>query len=80
MVKEFYANAISDGDKLKCWVRGKDFTVTPFYLRIVLNINWPVFRQPSVYDDLNPEEDLLRETFGDCLEFSPNGESISVSS
>ena len=22
MVKEFYANAISKGDKLKCWVRG----------------------------------------------------------
>ena len=39
-----------------------------------------MFRQPSVYDDLNPEEDLLWETFEDCLEFSLNGESISVSS
>ena len=29
MVKEFYANAIYDGDELKCWVRGKEFTVTP---------------------------------------------------
>ena len=36
MVKEFYANAIFDGDELKCWVQGK---VTPSYLAIILNIN-----------------------------------------
>ena len=36
MVKEFYENAIFDGDELKCWVRGK---VTPPYLAIILNIN-----------------------------------------
>ena len=27
MVKEFYANAISEGDELKCWVRGQNFTI-----------------------------------------------------
>ena len=79
-MKEFYANAISKGDELKCWVRGKDFTVTPSYLSIILNINWLVFWKPPVYDDLNSEEDLLRETLDDSLEFSPNGKSISVSS
>ena len=51
IVKEFYANAISDGDELKCWVRGKDFMVTPSYLSIILNINRPVFRKPPMYDD-----------------------------
>ena len=61
MVKEFYVKAISEGNKLKCWVRGQHFTVTPYY-------------------DLNPEEDLLRDTLGDNSEFSPNGKSISVSS
>ena len=80
MVKEFYANAIFDGDELKCWVRGKDFTVTPSYLSIILIINQPVFRKPLVYNDLNPEEDLLWETLEDSLEFSLNGKSISVSS
>ena len=80
MVKEFYAGAIYNGDELKCWVRGKDFTVTPSYLVIILNINRPVFRKPLVYDDLDPEADLLRETFGENLEFSPNGKSISVTS
>ena len=39
MMKEFYANAIFDGDELKCWVQGKDFMVTPFYFAIILNIN-----------------------------------------
>ena len=39
MVNEFYANVIYDGDEMKCWVKGKDFTVTPSYLAIILNIN-----------------------------------------
>ena len=39
LVKEFYANAIFDGDELRCWVKGKDFTVTPSYLAIILKIN-----------------------------------------
>ena len=26
LVKEFYANAIYDGEELKCWVRGKERT------------------------------------------------------
>ena len=80
IVKGFYANAIYEGDELKCWVRGKDFMVTPSYLAIILNINWPVFRKLPVYDDLDPKADLFRETFKENLEFSPNGKSISVSS
>ena len=80
MVKEFYVNAIYDGDEMKCWVRGKDFMVTPSYLAIILNINRLVFQKPLVYDDLDPEADLLRETFKENLEFCPNGKSVSVSS
>ena len=78
MVKEFYANAISEGVELKCWVRGQNFTVTPYYIANILCINQPTFPKPPVYDDLNPEEDLLRETLGANLEFSPDGKSISV--
>ena len=80
MVKEFYANAISDGDELKFWVRGKDFTMSPFYLAIILCINQPMFPKPPIYDDLNPEEDVLRETLGENLESSSNGKSVSVAS
>ena len=80
MVKEFYAKAISEGDELKCWVRGQNFTATPYYLANILRINRPMFPKPSVYDDLNLGEDLLRDALGDNLEFSPNRKSISVSS
>lgn len=80
MVKEFYANAISGGDELKCWVRGQYFIVTPYYLANILHINRPMFPKPPVHDYLNPDEELLQDALGENLEFSPNGKSISVSS
>ena len=64
LVKEFYANAIVEGDDLKCWVWGKTFFVTPTFLVEILHINKPMLRKPPVYDDLYPEEDLLREALG----------------
>ena len=79
-MKEFYANAISKGDDLKCWVREESFSVTPVYMAEILRINRPMFPKQSVYDDLNLDEDLLRDSLGDNLEFSPSGKSISVSS
>ena len=78
MVKEFYANAIVEGDELKCWVRGKSFSVSPVYLANILHINQPMLATTPVYDDLNPDEDLLRETLGRNL--AQTGNSISVSS
>ena len=80
LVKEFYANAIVEGEELKCWVHGKTFSVAPAYLAEILYINRPLLRNPSVYDDLYSKEDLLREALGKDLEFSPNGNSINVSS
>ena len=35
--------------------------ILPSFCAIILNINWPVFQKPLVYDDLDPEVDLLRE-------------------
>ena len=57
MVKEFYANAIFEGDEPEWWVKGR----TPTYLANILCINRPMFPKPSVYDDLDPEQDLLWE-------------------
>ena len=79
-MKEFYANAIVEGEELKCWVRGKTSFVTPAYLAEILHINRPMLRNPPVYDDSYSEEDLLWEALGKDLEFSPNGNSINVSS
>ena len=40
----------------------------------------PIFTTPLVYDELNPDEEVLREALGDNLEFSSIGKSISVAS
>ena len=80
MVKEFYANAIVNGEEIKCWVRGKSFLVTPVYLAEILHINWPILPIPPVYDKLNPDEEVLKKALGANLEFSSNRKSISVAS
>ena len=54
--------------------------MSPVYLADILHINRPMFVTTPVYDDLNSDEDLLRETLGRNLEFSQIGNSISVSS
>ena len=80
LVKEFYANAIVEGEEIKCQVRGKRFSITPVYLADILHINRPILPIPPVYDELNPDEEVLREALGANLEFSSNGKSISVAS
>ena len=54
--------------------------MTLIYLVEILHINQLMFTNPLVYDDLSPDEDLLWDALGRNLEFSPNGNSISVSS
>ena len=80
LVKEFYANAIVEGEELKCWVRKKSFLVSPAYLVKILHINWPMLQHSPIYDDLCPDEELLKEGLRQDLEFSSNGNSVSVSS
>ena len=78
MVKEIYVNAISKGEELKCWVRGKSFLVTPVYLAEILHINQPIFTNLPV--ELNSDEEVLPKALGDNLEFSFNKKSVSVAS
>ena len=54
--------------------------MTTIYLMEILHINWPMFPKPPVYDELNPEEEVLQEALGDYLEFLSNGKSVSVAS
>ena len=58
----------------------KSFSVKPVYLAEILHINWPMFNKPPAYDDLNPNEEVLREALRDSLKFSPNGKLVSVAS
>ena len=59
MVREFYANAIVEGDELKGWVKRKSFSVSPIYLAKILHLNRPMLATTLVYDDLNLDKDLL---------------------
>ena len=46
LVKEFYANAIVEGEELKCWVKRKSILVSPVYLAEILHINRPILKNP----------------------------------
>ena len=54
LVKEFYSNAWYTGVELKCWVRGKEFTINPDYIAKVLRITRPVDVDLTSYDDKQP--------------------------
>ena len=41
LVKEFFPNARYIGVELKCWVRGKEFSINPNYIAKVLRITRP---------------------------------------
>ena len=80
LVKEFYANAIVEGEELKCCVRRKSFSVSLAYLAEILHINRLMLKNPPVYDVLCLDEELLRDGLGQDLEFSSNGNLVSVRS
>ena len=80
LVKEFYANALFGGEELRCWGRGKDFTIMPSYLALILNINRPMFAKSLVYDEMEPDLEIFRNTFKENLVVSSNGKSLGLSS
>ena len=54
LFKEFYSNARYTEVKLKCWVRGKEFSINPDYIAKVLRITRPINVDISLYDDRQP--------------------------
>ena len=78
LVKDFYLNARFTGFELKCWVRGKEFIITPDYLAKILRINRPENVDISPYDDrLPPMTDIL-QILGVDHEVSTKGTSIGT--
>ena len=60
LVKEFYSNARYTGVELKCWVRGKEFTINPDYIAKVLRITRLADVDLTPYDDKQPQiQDIL---------------------
>ena len=54
LVKGFYSNARFTGVELKCWVRGKEFIITPDYIAKVFWITRPTNANLTPYDDRLP--------------------------
>ena len=76
MIKEFYANARFTGVELQCWVRGKEFTITPDYIAYLLHITRPTNVDRSPYDDKLPVVTDIFRILGDEHEVSAKGTSI----
>ena len=78
MVKEFYSNARYTSVKLKCWVKGTEFSINSDYIAKVLRITRPVNVNLTPYDDkLLQVQDIL-EVLGPDHEVRSKGSSIGT--
>ena len=63
---------------MKCWVRGKEFTINPDYIAKVLLITRPANVDLTLYDDREPQvQDILKALRPDH-EVSSKGTSIGT--
>ena len=61
LVREFFSNARCIGVELKCWVRGKEFSINSNYIVKVLHITRPEDVDLTPYDDRTPKvQDILQ--------------------
>ena len=51
LVKKFYSNARYTEVELKCWIRGKEFSINPDYIANVLHTTRPKNVDFTPYDD-----------------------------
>ena len=78
MIKKSYSNARFTGVELQCWVRGKEFTITPNYIAQLLHITRPTNVDKSPYDDRLPAVTDILRILGDEHEVSIKGISIGT--
>ena len=78
LVKEFYSNARFTGVELRCWVRGKEFIITPDYLAKILRITRPKNVDSSPYDNRLPQVSDILKILGDEHKISAKGTSIGT--
>ena len=78
LIKEFYSNARFIGIELWCWVRGKEFIITPDYIAKILHISRPKNVDTLPYDDRVPQVSDILKILGDEHEISAKGTSIGT--
>ena len=64
LVKEFYSNARYNRVELKCWVRGKEFSINPDYIAMVLHITRLANVNLTPYDDRQPQVQNILQVLG----------------
>ena len=77
LVKECYSNSSDLGVELICWVRGKEFIITPNSIAEILRITRPTNVDLTPYDDRTPETQDILQVLGPDHEVSSTGTSIS---
>ena len=78
LVKEFYSNARYTRVKLKCWIRGKEFSINLDYIAKVLRITKPANVGLTPYDDRQPQVQDILQVLGPDHEVSIKGTSIGT--
>ena len=78
LVREFFSNARYIGVELKCWVRGKEFSINPNYIAKVLCITKPENVDLTPYDDRTPKVQDILQVLGPDHEVSSKGTSINT--
>ena len=78
LVKEFYSNAQYTEVELKCWVRGKEFTINLDYIAKVLRITRPADVDLTPYDDKQPQIQDILQVLGPDYEVLSKGIPIGT--
>ena len=78
LVREFFLNARYIRVELKCWVRGKEFSINPNYIAKVLRITRPKNVDLTPYDDRTPKVQDILQVLGPDHEVSSKGTSINI--
>ena len=78
LVKECYSNTSELGVELICWVRGKEFIITPNAIAEILRITRPKNVDLTPYDDRTPKTQDILQVLGPDYEVSSTGTSIST--
>ena len=78
LVKEFFSNARYIRVELKCWIRGKEFSINPNYIAKVLHITRPENVDLTPYDDRTPKVQDILQFLGPDHEGSSKGTFINT--
>ena len=78
LVREFFSNAKYIGVELKCWVKGKEFSINSNYIAKVLRITRPKDVDLTPCDDRTPKIQDILQALGPDHEVSNKGTSINT--